>query len=178
MKKSWKERLYDFSVSCSVEKKKNIPLIWITVGFICFVCSIVSFLLFKCVILLRILLYSSFILPILGMELMVVLVAIKSYNKETFLCNKVRNLLFANNLFVGTMLIFCPCITYFPISIALFPVDATRVTATVIALFMLIFSIVFSNPNYKHIKKKIVYVETDVNKLKVWIKSLKQRMGL
>ncbi len=165
MKKSWKERLYDFKVSFRIGQ--DIPELLEIFGGGCFICSIVSFLVFKCEILSEITLVLFLISYILEAWLMAFWCAIESYNKETLLRNKVRNLLFANDSFADCVVFYLGIICLL-VNNAISLAD-TRVNDLIVRILIVIViaSLIISKPISKHFKKKIVYVGADDNDVKV-----------
>ena len=103
MKKTWKERLYD--VSCSSFAEKHIPQLLIGLSLVCMiawlpVCMISAIFLFDCQLLVTILCILAVVLLIGGMGVGDLFDVVKTYNKETFLRNKIRNILLADQSLV------------------------------------------------------------------------------
>ena len=166
MKKTWKEHLYD--VSCSRITEKCIPILLIDLGLLSFVCMIAFLFLVECQLLSTFLYGMLFFLPIIGMELRTFFDAVKSYKKEMFLCNKIRNSLLANEAFLSSLL-YWSLMTVFSLIVGIiFNPDTYSFRVTVvIGFFLILFLIlVICKPISKYFKKKLVYVETENTNVK------------
>lgn len=151
MKKSWKERLYDWYQWCYEHHIKIIPFI---LALICLV--LVIFLREKInETWTKKLIYASFTLELLGCFLGSLCGTTKKYNKETFMSNKVRHLLFSDKDFL----------TCIGITVLIMISSVVEIDSKITVLFILIcfaFSLlvqVLIKLISEHVRKKIKYVE-------------------
>ncbi|MBO5179993.1 MAG: hypothetical protein J6B87_06585 [Clostridia bacterium] len=166
MKKTWKERLYD--VSCSRFVTRHIPSLLLGVALLSIICYFVFGILFDWIILPTIFLYMFYFLPIIGFGLNILFDAVKSYNKETFCCNKIRNSLLANDSFVCLVLGWTLIIACVLIANIIFGVDSYgfRVMSASGTFLVLALSFVINKSISNHFKRKIIYIENENSKVK------------
>lgn len=166
MKKTWKERLYD--ISCSRFVTRYFPLLYPGLALLCFICVFISPFLSDSENLPVILLYSALILPLVGMGFEAIFNAVQKYNKETFLSNKIGNLLLANEWVASVCMYTLIMYPLFMLAIDIVFDDAyiLRVSNMIGGMLAAIFSIAISKPISKCFKNKLVYVEIENNTLK------------
>ena len=166
MKKSWKESLYD--VSCSRFVERNIPIFPIVLGLLSIVCCFIFGMVFDWMLLSTIFFYMFWIIPQLGIELWMLFNAVKSYKKETFLCNKIRNTLLANEGFMCNILIWTVAVAFILIASIIFNPEAPYFMAISFTgvIIILIFGIAISKPISEPFKRKIVYIENENTNVK------------
>lgn len=159
MKKTWKERLYDVSSSSFVER--YIPFLSIGLGITCIACSIVTLFLPVSVLVPAILLCLAVILPIAVKVIETIFEAVRSYSRETFLCNKVRHALFANEWIVSLVaaIILSPIFVVIVDSVSY--VYIQRASSIIGAWLAIAISVTINKPISKYFKKKLVYVENE-----------------
>ena len=166
MNKTWKERLYDVSRSQFVVR--YIPGLLFGLALLSIVCCFLFGNLFNWMLLSTILYDMFYLLPIIGFGLQVLFDAVRSYNKATFCCNKIRNSLLANEWFIFLVLSWTLDIVLIVVANIIFGVDSYgfRVTTVIGVLLVVALSYVISKPFSKHFKKKIVYIENGNSNVK------------
>lgn len=127
-----------YDVSCSRITEKYIPVLLIVLGLLSLVCMITFTFMVECQLL------------------------------STFLCNKIRNSLLANEAFLSSILYWPLMIIYILIVGIIFNPDTYSFRVTVcIGLFVTVLLIlVICKPISKYFKKKLVYVETENTNVK------------
>ena len=160
MENNWKERMYD--ISCSSFVVKYIPLIAIGLGLLCLICMIISLFLFDSVLLIATLSYLTVILPIAVKVFDTIFEAVRSYNKETFLCNKINHLLFANEWIVSLMFVVILSPIFMLIVDSIFNGSNIQRASNILgAMLSIVFGVAISKPISRHFKRKIIYIENE-----------------
>lgn len=157
MKKSLKERVYDWSKWCY---KHWIPVIPVVLGLICLM--LVSY--FKENIgetWTKKLIYESYTLELLGYFLGSLCRTVKKYNRETFMSNKIRLLLFADKAFLTctgiSVLIMIASVVKIKMKVT---VMLSLICCTVSLLVQVVIKLIS-----EHVRKKIKYSEKSGNDL-------------